>query len=81
MADRKKRREQSRGDEPRDEREQRRASASSSGSAHAGSAGGRAGTRRQSPEQRVARYEKSPFPKQQQPKPGVEAEMEPRPKY
>jgi NAD(P)-dependent dehydrogenase (short-subunit alcohol dehydrogenase family) len=80
MADRKKR-QQTRGDEPRDtSREQRRASAPA-GSARAGSTGGRAGTRRQSPEQRVARYEKSPYPKQHQPKPGIEAEMEPRPEY
>jgi NAD(P)-dependent dehydrogenase (short-subunit alcohol dehydrogenase family) len=83
MADRKKRQRQSRGDEPRDERddERRAAGASSGGIARAGSDGGRAGTRRPSPEQRVARYEKSPLPKQQQPKPGIEAEMEPRPEY
>jgi NAD(P)-dependent dehydrogenase (short-subunit alcohol dehydrogenase family) len=82
MADRKKRQERSRGDAPRDERaeDRRAASASSSGIARAGSDGGRAGTR-PSPEQRVERYEKSPFPKQQQPKPGIEAEMEPRPEY
>jgi NAD(P)-dependent dehydrogenase (short-subunit alcohol dehydrogenase family) len=81
MADRKKR-QQPRGDAPRDEERQppRRANAST-GSARAGSAGGRAGARRPSPEQRVARYEKSPYPKQHQPKPGIEAEMEPRPEY
>jgi NAD(P)-dependent dehydrogenase (short-subunit alcohol dehydrogenase family) len=81
MADRKKR-QQPRGDAPRDEERQpsRRARASN-GSARAGSTGGRAGTRSQSPEQRVARYEKSPYPKQHQPKPGIEAEMKPRPKY
>jgi NAD(P)-dependent dehydrogenase (short-subunit alcohol dehydrogenase family) len=81
MADRKKR-QRPRGDAPRDEEGQpsRRAS-TSNGSARAGSTGGRAGTRRQLPEQRVARYEKSPYPKQHQPKPGIEAEMEPRPKY
>jgi NAD(P)-dependent dehydrogenase (short-subunit alcohol dehydrogenase family) len=33
------------------------------------------------PEHRIARYEKSPYPKQHQPKPGLEAEMEPRPEY
>jgi NAD(P)-dependent dehydrogenase (short-subunit alcohol dehydrogenase family) len=83
MADRKKRQQHTRGDEPRDaSRDARRASATSSnGRARAGSAGGRAGARRQSPEQRVARYEKSPLPKQHQPKPGVEAKMTPRPKY
>jgi len=53
----------------------------STASARARSTGGRTGTRPQSPEERVARYEKSPFPKQQQAKPGIEAEMEPRPKY
>jgi NAD(P)-dependent dehydrogenase (short-subunit alcohol dehydrogenase family) len=80
MADRKKRqRQQTRGDEPRD-REPRRASAATS-SARAGSNGGRAGATRQSPEQRVERYEKAPYPKQHQPKPGLEAEMTPRPKY
>jgi NAD(P)-dependent dehydrogenase (short-subunit alcohol dehydrogenase family) len=82
MADRKKRRQHTRGDEPRDtSSEQRRASASSTARARAGSNGGRAGTRRQSPEQRVARYEKAPYPKQHQPKPGIEAKMAPRPKY
>jgi NAD(P)-dependent dehydrogenase (short-subunit alcohol dehydrogenase family) len=82
MAGRKKRQQQTRGDEPRDaSREQRRASAATAGSARAGSNGGRAGTRRQSPEQRVERYEKAPYPKQHQSKPGIEAEMEPRPKY
>jgi NAD(P)-dependent dehydrogenase (short-subunit alcohol dehydrogenase family) len=81
MADRKKR-QQTRGDAPRDEKQQpsRRASASN-GRARAGSTGGRTGARRQSPEQRVARYEKSPYPKQHQPKPGIEAKMEPRPEY
>jgi NAD(P)-dependent dehydrogenase (short-subunit alcohol dehydrogenase family) len=81
MADRKKR-QQTRGDAPRDEKQQpsRRASASN-GRARAGSTGGRTGARRQSPEQRVARYEKSPYPKQHQPKPGIEAKMAPRPKY
>jgi NAD(P)-dependent dehydrogenase (short-subunit alcohol dehydrogenase family) len=81
MADRKKR-QQPRGDAPRDEERQpsRRASGSN-GSARAGSTGGRTGTRRPSPEQRIAQYEKSPYPKQHQPKPGIEAEMEPRPKY
>src|ERR671914_416108 len=82
MADRKKRQQHSRGDAPRDEEKQpsRRASASN-GSARAGSSGSRSGVRRQSPEQRVARYEKSPYPKQHQPKPGIEAEMTPRPEY
>jgi NAD(P)-dependent dehydrogenase (short-subunit alcohol dehydrogenase family) len=81
MADRKKR-QHSRGDAPRDEERQpsRRAS-TSNGSAKAGSSGSRSGVRRQSPEQRVARYEKSPYPKQHQPKPGIEAEMTPRPEY
>jgi hypothetical protein len=60
MADRKKR-QQTRGDAQRDEERQsaRRASASN-GTARAGSTGGRTGTKRQLPEQRVARYEKSP---------------------
>jgi NAD(P)-dependent dehydrogenase (short-subunit alcohol dehydrogenase family) len=81
MADRKKR-QQPRGDAPRDEeRQPSRRARTSNGSARAGSTGGRAGTRRQSPEQRVARYEKPPYPKQHQPKPGIEAEMEPRPEY
>ena len=81
MADRKKR-QQTRGDEPRDKsQEQRRASASSTARSRAGSNGGRAGTRRQSPEQRVGRYEKAPYPEQHQAKPGLEAEMTPRPKY
>jgi NAD(P)-dependent dehydrogenase (short-subunit alcohol dehydrogenase family) len=81
MADRKKR-QQPRGDKPRDEeRQPTRRAGGSNGSARAGSTGGRTGTRSQSPEQRVARYEKSPYPKQHQPKPGIEAEMEPRPKY
>ena len=70
-----------RGDPPRDQERQpsRRASAST-----ANGGGARATTtttRRQSPEQRVSRYDKSPMPKQQQPKPGIEAEMKPRPKY
>jgi NAD(P)-dependent dehydrogenase (short-subunit alcohol dehydrogenase family) len=34
-----------------------------------------------SPERRVGEYEEPPFPEQQQPKPGLEAEMEPRPQY
>jgi NAD(P)-dependent dehydrogenase (short-subunit alcohol dehydrogenase family) len=34
-----------------------------------------------SPEERVDDYEKPPFPEQHQPKPGLEAEMEPRPRY
>jgi NAD(P)-dependent dehydrogenase (short-subunit alcohol dehydrogenase family) len=81
MADRKKR-QQPRGDAPRDEeRQPSRRAGGSNGSARAGSTGGRTGARPQSPEQRVARYEKSPYPKQHQPKPGIEAEMEPRPKY
>ena len=81
MAERKKR-QQTRGDAPRDEERQpsRRAS-TSNGSARAGSTRGRTGTKAQSPEQRVARYETSPYPKQHQPKPGIEAEMEPRPQY
>jgi NAD(P)-dependent dehydrogenase (short-subunit alcohol dehydrogenase family) len=66
MADRKKR-QQTRTAAPR--------------SVRAGSNGGRAGTSEMSPEQRVSRYPKSPLPKQQQPKPGIEAEMTPRPKY
>jgi NAD(P)-dependent dehydrogenase (short-subunit alcohol dehydrogenase family) len=85
MAERKKRQQQTRvGDEPRDTRgQQRRASAATNGSARARSTGGGRAetTRSQSPEQRIARYEKSPLPKQHQPKPGIEAEMRPRPKY
>jgi NAD(P)-dependent dehydrogenase (short-subunit alcohol dehydrogenase family) len=81
MADRKKR-QPPRGDPPRDaERQPSRRASTSTGSARAGSTGGRAGTRPQSPEQRVARYEKSPYPKQHQPKPGLEAKMAPRPEY
>ena len=82
MADRKKRQQHTRGDPPRDEERQpaRRASASTA-SARGGVARSRAGARPQSPEQRVARYEKSPYPKQHQPKPGIEAEMHPRPEY
>ena len=81
MPDRKKR-QHTRGDAPRDEERQpsRRASASN-GRVKAGSSGSGSGVRRQSPEQRVAQYEKSPYPKQQQPKPGIEAEMTPRPEY
>jgi NAD(P)-dependent dehydrogenase (short-subunit alcohol dehydrogenase family) len=81
MADRKKR-QQTRGDPPRDEERQpsRRASAGTE-SARARSTGGRAGIKRQSPEQRVEEYEKSPYPKQQQAKPGIEAKMTPRPEY
>ena len=69
-----------RGDPPRDQERQpsRRASAAT---ANGGSTRATTTTRRQSPEQRVSRYDKSPMPKQQQPKPGIEAEMEPRPKY
>src|ERR671914_48696 len=81
MADRKKR-QQPRGDKPRDEeRQPTRRAGGSNGSARGGVARSRTGTRAQSPEQRVARYEKSPYPKQHQPKPGIEAEMEPRPEY
>jgi NAD(P)-dependent dehydrogenase (short-subunit alcohol dehydrogenase family) len=82
MADRKKRQRHTHGDTPRDEEKQpaRRAS-TATGSARGGVAVGRAGARRPSPEQRVARYEKSPYPKQQQAKPGIEAEMTPRPEY
>jgi short subunit dehydrogenase len=81
MADRKKR-QQPRGDAPRDEeRQPSRRAGGSNGSARAASTGDRTGTRRLSPEQRIAQYEKSPYPKQHQPKPGIEAEMEPRPKY
>jgi NAD(P)-dependent dehydrogenase (short-subunit alcohol dehydrogenase family) len=74
MADRKKRQQQPRGDEPRDARESTRRASAVTGSA-------RGGTRSQSPEKRVAGYPKSPYPEQQQPKPGIEAEMEPRPEY
>jgi NAD(P)-dependent dehydrogenase (short-subunit alcohol dehydrogenase family) len=81
MADRKKRQD-SRGDPPRDEeRQPSRRAGGSNGRSRAGSTGGRTGTRRQSPEQRVARYEKSPYPKQHQPKPGIEAKLKPRPEY
>jgi NAD(P)-dependent dehydrogenase (short-subunit alcohol dehydrogenase family) len=81
MADRKKRQQQPRGDEPRDARSDARRASAATGSARAGSTGDRAGTRPMSPEQRVARYPKSPYPEQQQSKPGLEAKMEPRPEY
>ncbi len=81
MADRKKRKQHVRGDEPRDAKESARRASAVTESARTRSTGGRSGTRAQSPEQRVARYEKSPYPKQHQPKPGIEAEMEPRPEY
>ena len=82
MAERKKKREDVRGDEPRDRSQEQRRASTTNGSAR-GRAAGRAGTprRHQAPEQRIAQYEKAPLPKQQQPKPGIEAKMEPRPKY
>jgi NAD(P)-dependent dehydrogenase (short-subunit alcohol dehydrogenase family) len=63
------------------DRKKRQQTRTATRSVRAGSNGGRAGTREMSPEQRVARYPKSPLPKQQQPKPGIEAEMTPRPQY
>ncbi len=82
MADRKKRQQHTRGDAPRDEeRQSSRRASTTNGRTRAGSSGSRAGARQQSPERRIAGYEKSPYPKQHQPKPGIEAEMTPRPEY